>query len=268
MTDIPYKLIQVFSDPAHGFRGNISAVMMLKEPLSKDEMQRIASDFNQPATTFLLEKGDGEYTVRWYAPDSQIGLCGHGAMAATAYLIEEGIVECTQHFGRDSVKGRKTGDQKCRIDLDPIDIVEEEEDTSIQEEALGIPVKALYRTGNKHILLTDSEESVRAMKPDFARLRDSNIFGYAVTAPGNEVDFVSRTIVPHVQQLEDHATGSSHAMLAPFWAKKLGKQELNAWQLSPRRGKFKCHISENQVGLEGGYDVLAQGNWHVKKEVL
>ncbi len=99
------------------------------------------------------------------------------------------------------------------------------------------------------------------MRPDFAKLRESEIFGYAVTAPGDQVDFVSRTIVPHVQQLEDHATGSSHAALTPFWAERLNKNQMQALQLSRRGGRFVCSLEGDQVTLEGKFSVLARGVW-------
>src|SRR5690606_22536564 len=111
-------------------------------------------------------------------------------------------------------------------------------------------------TGNKHLLITDRESSLRNMEPDFEWLRKSDIFGYAITAPGDQVDFVSRSLVPHVLQLEDHATGSSHAILTPYWAGKLNKQSMKSLQLSPRGGAFHCAILEGKVRLSGEYEIL------------
>jgi predicted PhzF superfamily epimerase YddE/YHI9 len=98
------------------------------------------------------------------------------------------------------------------------------------------------------------------MKPDFDWLRKSKIFGYAVSAPGDQVDFVSRTLVPHVLQLEDHATGSSHAILVPYWAEKFGKPKMQSLQLSPRGGAFNCELNGNKVLLSGQYEILDHGN--------
>src|SRR5690606_18814668 len=102
------------------------------------------------------------------------------------------------------------------------------------QKGLDIPIVAMYETDNKHLIITDRESSLRSMNPDFEVLRQSDIFGYTVTAPGNQVDFVSRSLVPHVLQLEDHATGSSHAILTPYWAENLNKDRLKSLQLSPR----------------------------------
>ncbi|MGB0178260.1 MAG: PhzF family phenazine biosynthesis protein, partial [Owenweeksia sp.] len=90
---------------------------------------------------------------------------------------------------------------------------------------------------------------------------ESEVFGYVVTAAGNKVDFVSRTLVPHVQQLEDPATGSSHALLTPFWAKRLGKNTLYAHQLSSRGGAFNCTYNDEKVQLNGRFSILATGHF-------
>jgi len=98
----------------------------------------------------------------------------------------------------------------------------------------------------------------------FALLRTSEIFGYAVTALGDESDFVSRTLVPHVHQLEDPATGSSHAALAPFWSKRLNKSKMTAYQLSSRGGKFNIRLENNLVNLSGEFQCLSSGTFILK----
>ncbi|WP_460545965.1 PhzF family phenazine biosynthesis protein, partial [Echinicola sediminis] len=126
-------------------------------------------------------------------------------------------------------------------------------------DGLGIPLKAMYETKNKHIVLAEKEQHILEMQPDFSRLRDSKLFGYAVTAIGDEVDFVSRTLVPHTQSLEDFATGSSHAMLVPFWANRLGKNNFKALQLSSRGGEFQCELQDGTVTLSGEYRLEKEG---------
>lgn len=261
----PFTLIEVFDDPAQGLKGNTSIVVWLEEEIPEAHMQAIAADFNQPATTFLWksEKGtSAEFNVRWFAPDAEIGLCGHGSLAAIVYLSVQRSVKGTivLHFPEGQLEGAMQQDSSCSITLDVIPVLSEDEIPEVLEAGLGIPVKAYYSTTNKHIVLVESEEDLKNMKPNFAKLRELAAFGYAVTAPGDEVDFVSRTLVPHVQQLEDPATGSSHAALAPFWGKKLEKKRMTAHQLSKRGGKFICELVENDnVRLSGQYSILAEG---------
>ncbi|MDZ7846307.1 MAG: PhzF family phenazine biosynthesis isomerase [Owenweeksia sp.] len=225
---LPFSFIQVFDDPKNDFLGNISAVMLLDHALSTEQMQAIARDLNQPATTFLWPGQQPEtFTVRWFAPDGEIGLCGHGSLAAIAYLIqlahaEEGI---QLQYKNGIIKGGIESNGRCSITLDPITAEVEKTISPATEKGLGVPIEAFFTTANKQIVLLKDEATLRAMQPDFATLRQSEIFGYTVTAPGDNVDFVSRTIVPHVRQLEDHATGSSHAALTPFWAQRLQKNK-------------------------------------------
>lgn len=260
-----FALIEVFDDPAHGFKGNTSTVVWLEKEIDGASMQSIAADFNQPATTFLWKNPEDDaddFRVRWFAPDAEIGLCGHGSLAAIVYLSVQRSVKgmIVLHFPEGQLEGEMQEDGSASITLDGIPVLSEDEIPETLEAGLGIPVKAYYSTPNKHIVLVESEEALQNMKPKFAKLRELAAFGYAVTAPGDEVDFVSRTLVPHVQQLEDPATGSSHAALAPFWGKKLDKKYMTAHQLSKRRGKFICELVEDDnVRLSGQYSVLAEG---------
>lgn len=257
---VPFALISVFTDFEGGIRGNISSVVLLEEPLSDERMQEMASDFNQPATTFLIEESGQFYRTRWFAPDAEIGLCGHGTMAATTYLI--GSVpdqSISMKSPEATVRGYTDGAGHCFIALDPIPVMDEIEIPEVVREGLGIPLRAMYKTDNKYLLRAESATDILRMEPDFATLRKSDIFGYAVTAEGGDVDFVSRTLVPHVSQLEDHATGSSHAVLTPYWADQLDKAELTALQLSPRGGRLHCALQEDEVHLSGMYETLAEG---------
>ncbi|MFN2423984.1 MAG: PhzF family phenazine biosynthesis protein [Cryomorphaceae bacterium] len=259
----PYQLISVFTDAKSGLAGNISAVTEVDEMPTTEVMQRIARDLHQPATTFLAPPdAEGVHKVRWFAPDAEIGLCGHGTAAAVAYLSEKtGPGRFAFRAGDYILSGK--GDPARRsfeINLDAIPVISELPVPEALTEGLGIKIKAHFSTGNKNIVLVESAEALRDMKPQFHTLRTLDYFGYAVTAPDDgDCDFVSRTLVPHVGQLEDHATGSSHAALVPFWAERTGKSSMSARQLSPRGGLFSCGFSDHTVSLGGTYEVLAEG---------
>ena len=261
MANFPFSIICVFNSQPYSFRGNTAAVVLMEKPWSEARMQELAADFNQPATTFLWPAGDrDQFHVRWFAPDAEIDLCGHGSLAAIAFLSEnQGLDSITLLYGHGSLQGKRLSGESCSITLDIIPVISQEAIPERLAEALGIPVSAYFTTNNKDIVLVKNEQDLKSMKPDFAQLRKTETFGYAVTAPGDMVDFVSRTLVPHVQQLEDHATGSSHAALAPFWAERLNKSILSAHQLSPRGGRFICEVTQDQVHLMGDFEVMAEG---------
>lgn len=251
-----YQIAAVFIASKLGFRGNTAAIVETSDEMDVHQMQQLAAEIGQPATSFISPTSQsGTFTVRWFAPDEEIGLCGHGAAAAAAYLGEKfpQTISFTLQYASGMMKVRYEAPDTIVLMLDPIPVIKEVPIPKVISEGLGISLLAMYETGNKHILLADSESSIRQMIPNFEMLRKSEIFGYAVTAPGDQVDFVSRTLVPHVQQLEDHATGSSHAMLAPFWSARLNKQKMVAHQLSPRGGAFEINLKDGKLILTGEF---------------
>ena len=80
-----------------------------------------------------------------------------------------------------------------------------------------------------------------------------SIFGVIVTAPGNEVDFVSRYFTPNTTIPEDPVTGSAHCTLVPYWAARLNKTQLHARQLSARRGELWCQSKGERILISGGW---------------
>lgn len=256
------QIIAVFTDKKREFTGNPAACIYTKTSLTEKQMQLIGTKNKQPATAFLwpVEGETGHFHVRWYAVDDEIILCGHGAAAAAIFLGKKFNTHepLTLHYKKGEIRVQWQMTDTFIIEMEAIHLIEEIDVPDAIEEGLGIPILGMYKTDGKHIIMVESERILAKMNPDFDKLRDSDIFGYAVTAPGLHVDFVSRTLVPHVHQLEDHATGSSHAALVPFWSKKLKTDELSSLQLSRRGGKFTCKYREerNKVYLEGNYKII------------
>lgn len=255
------SFIKVFTKNSRGFEGNTSAVVLLEKELDETALQQIASDFNQPATTFLWLKAEGEYAVRWFAPDAEIGLCGHGSAAAFAFLQNIKKTEKATLVYKEGTISGSAAKKDFSFFIDPIEVISHTANVPKGlDKALGVEVLEYFQTRNKDIVLVESETTLAHMKPDFQALAKLEPFGYAVTAPGDTVDFVSRTLVPKVQQLEDHATGSSHAALTPFWSERLRKDKLTALQLSKRGGYFHCEMTMNKVRLSGEYEIFAEGS--------
>jgi predicted PhzF superfamily epimerase YddE/YHI9 len=152
----PFSLIAVFTASEHKFRGNISAVVFLDKMRDEVSMQRLAADFNQPATTFLAPGPSGDqFSIRWFAPDAEIPLCGHGSMAAIVYLAANfhDNHEFQLNYQGGSILGGDVGNGQCEIALDPIPVMEERSPFTGLETGLGIPVEQYFVTGNKHIVL-------------------------------------------------------------------------------------------------------------------
>jgi predicted PhzF superfamily epimerase YddE/YHI9 len=83
-------------------------------------------------------------------------------------------------------------------------------------------------------------------------LRAEPVRGFIVTAAGTcGFDFVSRFFCPAGGIAEDPVTGSAHCALAPYWAPRLGKLEMVAYQASPRGGVVRMTLAGNRVLLGG-----------------
>jgi predicted PhzF superfamily epimerase YddE/YHI9 len=111
-----------------------------------------------------------------------------------------------------------------------------------------------------HLVVYGSGAEVAALEPDFAALTKEDCWAVIATAPGeNGVDFVSRFFAPAQGINEDPATGSSHCTLAPYWAKCLGKTELEARQLSRRGGALRCTLQGDRVKIAGRAVLYLEG---------
>jgi predicted PhzF superfamily epimerase YddE/YHI9 len=120
-------------------------------------------------------------------------------------------------------------------------------------ETLGAPPKNFRSSRFDHLVELESEDIVRGLRPDFTRLKALPVRGIMVTSrastPG--LDFVSRFFGPAVGVDEDPVTGSAHCCLGPYWAKRLNKTEMLAYQASARGGVVGVTIAGDRVRLRG-----------------
>jgi len=101
------------------------------------------------------------------------------------------------------------------------------------------------------VAVFEHEDQVRTLSPDFGRLAQLDKRAVCVTAPGHDVDFVSRYFAPKMGVPEDPVTGSAHCKLVPYWSARLGKKELTAHQISKRGGRLKCTLDGGRVRMAG-----------------
>jgi PhzF family phenazine biosynthesis protein len=232
------------------FKGNPAAVCPLKHWLPESTLQAIATENNAPATAFFV-KGEPHYAMRWFTPTTEIPLCGHGTLAAAFVILgKEGNGRDTISFDtRGGVLGvRREGD------LFTLDFPAEASRQAIAPAklatALGTAVKEVWQA-KRYLVVLDSQSAVSALRPDFSTFDWLAGHDVVVTAKGDDCDFVSRYFAPNLGIAEDHATGSTHCMLTPFWAPRLGKTRMRALQLSPRGGELLCELAGDRVLLSG-----------------
>jgi PhzF family phenazine biosynthesis protein len=225
-------------------------------------MQAVAREMNLSETAFLLREGDG-FRLRWFTPAVEVELCGHATLAAAHVLWEERVLAPseTARFATRSGELRASRHGGL-IELDfPTKLEQRAEPPEKLLEALGVNPLYLGRNQFDYLVLLDTEEAVRAVAPDFALLRTVTARGVIVTAPSArpEFDFVSRFFAPAVGVDEDPVTGSAHCCLGPYWAARLGKNELVGRQVSARGGVVNVRVAGERVFLGGRAVTVLRG---------
>lgn len=234
------------------FHGNQAAVCVLEEWPEPSLMMDIARENNFSETSFTVREGDA-YRLRWFTPGGEIDLCGHATLA-TAFVLfnfyEREAERITFHtMGGDLFIGRR--DELIAMDF-PAYKCRQVPVTDQMEDALGARPQEAYLDRDL-LLVYDDEEVVRGMRPNFQRVAkiDGANVGVAVTAPGTTHDCVSRFFAPNIAIDEDPVTGSVHCMIALYWANRLGKNSIRAYQASARGGEMVCELRGNRVVLLG-----------------
>ncbi len=257
MREIPLFVFDSFTDRL--FAGNPAAVCPLEDWLDDDTMLAIAAENNLSETAFFVAE-DGGYRLRWFTPAIEVDLCGHATLAAAHYLLNEvtsGKDEVRFETRSGTLRVKKTG-ELLTMDFParPLKRVTREEEAG---GALGVRPEAVYRSGKNHLAVFDSEQTVRGIAPDLGAVKKLGGQGVIVTAPGDRVDFVSRYFAPAAGIAEDPVTGSAHCSLTPYWVERLGKNPLEAEQVSKRGGRLLCELKGERVHISGRAVLYARG---------
>ncbi len=250
------KIYQVDAFTDKPFAGNPAGVCITEEELPEKLMQDIALEMNLSETAFPVKRPDGTYSLRWFTPAAEVDLCGHATLATAHILYQQGCLKQFEDVSFDTKSGKLYAAKiKDRIMLNfPAKLAEPIPAPEGMEQALGC--RAVFCGQNKMDVLVEveDEDTVRALNPDITLLSRLPARGVIVTARGNAssgYDFVSRFFAPNVGIAEDPVTGSAHCALTPYWAKKLGKDELLAYQASRRGGELLVRLRGDRVELLG-----------------
>ena len=242
-------IVDAFTD--HIFAGNQAAVCILDEWLPDEMMLNITKENNFSETAFAVKESEDTYHLRWFTPEDEINLCGHATLA-TGYVILEHY-----NINLPSVTFKTlSGDLmvKPKGDLYEMDFpaysFKHVEVTDAMEEALGVrPIDAVL--SRDLLMILDSEETVKSLKPNLDKLGQLDGLIQAVTAKGSDYDCVSRVFAPQLGINEDPVTGSTHCLIVPYWADKLEKNDIKAFQASKRTGVLYCDLIGDRVKIAG-----------------
>lgn len=240
--------VDAFTD--HVFGGNPAAVCPLEKWLSDDMMQQIAMENNLSETAFFVKEGR-QFHIRWFTPEMEIDLCGHATLASAHvifnYLNYAGTT-VEFKYGGGFLSVTQEGDL-LTMDFPSVSS-KETEVTEQMISAVGKKPKKAMKARDL-LLLYENEQEIQEIDPDFVALAQIDHLGVIATAPGKNVDFVSRFFAPRAGINEDPVTGSAHCMLIPFWAEILGKETMWAKQLSARVGELYCRNNHDRVLISG-----------------
>ena len=242
---------QVSAFTGEGLRGNPATVCLLDQWLDDGRLQHIAAETNVSETAFLVEH-DSCYALRWFTPEVEVDLCGHATLASgfvvltrvktmlsrVCFTTASGVLSVERSAGRFSLDVPARPPKPVACD-------------AILAEGLGVVPQHVMRSRDL-LAVFDHEAQIRNLTPRFDVLATiPDVLGVIVTAPGTTTDFVSRFFAPAAGISEDPVTGSAHCTLVPYWAARLGKTTLHAYQLSERGGELFCEDKGDRIAIAG-----------------
>ena len=267
---IPYWHVDAFASEPFG--GNQAAVMVLDEWLPDDVLVAIGAENLFAETAFVVRDATGEadWELRWCTPTYEIALCGHATLASGHVLLTRD----TEGQGRERVTFRtrqsgvlevvRAGDG-YELALPAIATLPDAAENQAEAiRLLGAEPLEVCRSGlGYNIYLYENEAAVRALAPDIRGLEKLGKDQFIATAPGDRTDIVSRVFVPGGGVDEDSVTGSAHAVLTPYWAKRLGQGSFTAHQASERGGDLTLWLDGDKAWLGGPCVTVVEGSFYL-----
>ncbi|AFY70591.1 phenazine biosynthesis protein PhzF family [Thalassoporum mexicanum PCC 7367] len=256
--------IDAFSDRPFG--GNPAATVMVAKFPPDGLMQRIAAEMNLSETAFACQLDANKFHLRWFTPTQEMPLCGHATLAMAHYLREIGAVAIDQPLTFKTLSGDliinfmgKTIEMDFPAQgLQPIADVAEQ---ALEAIFADLDYECIGFGGDNYTVVLDAEALVKDFQPDFEAIAKLDTGRLIITAAAADrpYDFVSRFFAPGVGINEDPVTGSAHCILTPYWAKRLGKSELKARQLSARSGDLIVTHRGDRVKIAGNAITVLRG---------
>ena len=251
MKQVPFFQVDAFTDEI--FKGNPAAICVLDAWPDDQVLRNIAIENNLAETAYIIAENDG-FAIRWFTNLGEIDLCGHATLASAHVVFQHLGYEkprvrfTTRHVGALIVTYR---DGNYVMDFPARAAIEETLTPGAIVDGLGGAKPVRTFVARDYMAVFQDVETILNLQPDFRTLAKAGKM-IAVTAPGRDCDYVSRFFCPGDSVEEDPVTGSAHCMMAPYWAKALGKNDLTAIQYSPRgMAGILCRVVGDRVELRG-----------------
>ena len=241
-------IVDAFTDQV--FHGNQAAICIMEQWVTEDLMMNITKENNFSETAFAVKEGE-KYHLRWFTPGGEIDLCGHATLAC-AYVLFRFYIPNAEKVVFSTLSGDlivKRNDDLLEMEF-PAYKLEKVPVTQDMIDAMGATPSEAYM-GRDLLCVFDDEKTVRNLQPDMNKLLNLEGLLLQVTAPGKDTDSVSRSFAPKLNVTEDPVCGSGHCHIVPYWAKRLNKDSIVAYQASKRGGTLYCRMDGDKVFLAG-----------------
>jgi PhzF family phenazine biosynthesis protein len=250
------------------FKGNPAAVCIVEDDINPATMQSIAAEIGFSETAFIRNLSVEKYSIRFFTPKKEILLCGHATLACSTIIFDTtGLTEISFFNCEDVELKIRKSEGKIVMQFPVYDTEEIQVPLPVLNE-LGINeiVNARFSPKNKIILLEINNTATLAnLQPNFEALVQSysGINGVLVTAKAEDAafDFHYRYFWPWAGTNEDPVTGGVQTFLTKYWAMKLGKKRLNAFQSSARTGMMTTELLEDKVLIFGEAVTVLEGEF-------
>jgi PhzF family phenazine biosynthesis protein len=261
---IPYWHVDAFA--SRPFGGNQAAVMVLDEWLPDETLVKIGGENLFAETAFVVRDSTGEadWELRWCTPTYEIALCGHATLASGHILLQrDGGERITFRTRLSGILEVVRADEGYELALPAIATAPDS--AANQAEAIRLlgaePLEVFRSELGYNVYLYANEAAVRGLAPDIRGLEKLGKDQFIVTAPGDATDIVSRVFVPGGGVDEDSVTGSAHAVLTPYWARRLGRESFTAHQASTRGGDLTLRLDGDKAWLGGPCVTVVEGSF-------
>lgn len=251
---VSITVVDAFTD--RPFRGNPAAVCVLPEWKAEAWLQNVAAEMNLSETAFLVPDAEGAFHLRWFTPAVEVDLCGHATLACAHVLWKTGVLSASTQARFQTRSGLLTADRKgdwIELDLPSMPAEEMTPPVGLSLAFGGVEFRFAGKNASDYLVELETEEQVRKLRPDFVLLAGVPMRGVIATArsSSDDYDFVSRFFAPGAGINEDPVTGSAHCCLAPYWAERLKKDDLRAYQASSRGGVLLIRNDGLRVKIRG-----------------
>ena len=256
-------IVDAFTDKV--FSGNPAAIYILDEWLSDEIMLSIAKENNLSETAFAIKQETKDsinaihYKLRWFTPGGEIDLCGHATLAC-AFVIMNYYEKNLKTVIFDALSGKLTVNRKngdlYELDFPAYDL-KKVEITDEMIELIGKKPTEVY-LGRDLMCVFDDEEFILNANLNSEKIKKLDGLLLHITAQNSnhslnskiknttdKIDCISRSFAPKLNVYEDPVCGSGHCHIAPYWIKKLQKENLTAYQASKRSGTLYCSLANN-----------------------